>query len=123
MGMGTRPTILVVDGYVDTARMLAMWLQSTRRYRAEWTTSVNEAIYRLENLRTPDLVIVDMSTEGFMLAREIKQRWPELPVIGMTGRIPIRGDISVFESVWLKPTPFPRMLEDLRQALAPLGEA
>jgi len=80
-------SILVVDDDQDFLAQQRLRLESAG-YRVECLAGVAPARERLSGPE-PDLAIVDLMMEdmdgGIVLARELKKRWPELPVIMVTG--------------------------------------
>jgi two-component system, NtrC family, response regulator len=87
---GPRATILVVDDDASITASLGLLLKQAG-YRALPAASPAEALQRLAELPDLALVLQDMNftratsgTEGLELLRQIKGRWPALPVILMT---------------------------------------
>ncbi|MFA6003720.1 MAG: response regulator [Elusimicrobiota bacterium] len=81
------PRILVVDDDEDIAQTTAMMLQAGG-HEVETELSEKKAMAKIAAFK-PDLIVLDVmfpdnSTAGFELAREIRARHKELPVIMVT---------------------------------------
>ena len=79
-------TILVVDDD-DPVRVMLARLLRTQGYRVLQAAHANEARALLDTQR-PDLVISDIvmpGESGIELRRSILERWPEIPVILISG--------------------------------------
>ncbi len=79
-------TILVVDDD-DPVRVMLARLLRTQGYTVLQAAHANEARTQLDSAR-PDLVISDIvmpGESGIELRRGILERWPELPVILISG--------------------------------------
>jgi DNA-binding NtrC family response regulator len=79
-------TILVVDDD-DPVRVMLARLLRTQGYTVLQAAHANEARTALES-RKPDLVISDIvmpGESGIELRRSLAERWPELPVILISG--------------------------------------
>jgi len=80
--------VLIVDDDVGLARALA------RVFRARGVTVevASSAAGALDSDNLPDLALIDIVmpfTDGVGLARALRDRWPELPVVFMTGGCPV----------------------------------
>jgi len=79
-------SILVVDDELDTLRALEKMLKK-RGYRIQVACNGLEALMKL-HCNHFDLVITDLSMpelDGVQLLRRIRQEWPTLPVMVITG--------------------------------------
>jgi two-component system nitrogen regulation response regulator NtrX len=79
-------TILVVDDELSIRRELMLFL-GDENYRAIGGKDAGEALAALENEQV-DLVLLDVWMEGMdgmELLRQLKQRWPDLPVVMISG--------------------------------------
>lgn len=79
--------VLVVEDNAAVGEF-AMQLLNDLGYTAEWASSTSEALDRLERLGGYDLVFSDVVMPGgggVELARTIRARWPDLPVILVSG--------------------------------------
>lgn len=79
-------TILVVDDD-DPVRVMLARLLRTQGYLVIQAAHANEARAQLDTKR-PDLVITDIvmpGESGIELRRDILERWPEIPVILISG--------------------------------------
>jgi CheY-like chemotaxis protein len=82
------PCLLIVEDYADLAVPLARLLRRSG-YRAEVATSGNAAIRFLQSHR-PALVILDLllpDISGLEILRQLREQFPDLPVIINTGSI------------------------------------
>ncbi|NUQ65173.1 MAG: response regulator [Pirellulales bacterium] len=80
--------LLIVDDDQDFAGTLRMMLQS-RGYDVAMEHDTNNILARLDQ-RLPDALILDVMFPedpfaGFELAREIRRRFPKLPILMLTG--------------------------------------
>lgn len=85
--MMKKPRILLVDDEVEFVQTLAERLQ-LRDFDAVTAGDGEEALRRLENTAF-DLVVLDVlmpGLGGLEVLRQIKSRFPEIPVILLTGR-------------------------------------
>jgi CheY-like chemotaxis protein len=86
-----RPLILVVDDEPAIRLMMARTL-TARGYDVRTAADGQSAITILEGLRTlPAITITDLEMVGVggeELARSLARRYPEVPVIFMTGHLP-----------------------------------
>lgn len=84
---GDRPLVLVVDDDEDFRTQLAMQLEAAG-YAVRLAEGETAADAILETVR-PDLAVVDLMMEradgGFALSYRLKKRWPDLPVVMVTG--------------------------------------
>lgn len=90
------PTILVVDDEVRLADVLAAALQDLG-YRALAADSAPSALALLEQ-EPIDLVLTDLrlpGMDGHALMREIRGRWPEIPVIMITAFATVRDAVEL----------------------------
>jgi DNA-binding NtrC family response regulator len=88
--------VLVVDDHVDFANSLAMQLRHTG-LGARAVSTVRDALDALDEDSTNDLVITDIrmpEVDGLDLRRVLRHRFPELPVVLMTG-LPIEEEDNV----------------------------
>ncbi len=79
--------VLVVEDNAAVGEF-AMQLLNDLGYTAEWASSTSEALDRLERFGNYDLVFSDVVMPGgggVELARTIRARWPDLPVILVSG--------------------------------------
>jgi CheY-like chemotaxis protein len=114
--------ILFVDDHEVLARLSCEILQS-QGYRAEYAYNPNDALAKFDR-ETFDLVVTDYRMEGMNgveLARKIRQKAPEIPVVVVTGYGPEEGCDEV--SAWLeKQDLFPALLDKIKQFIGE-GEA
>jgi CheY-like chemotaxis protein len=85
--------VLLVDDDPDLISAFEAILYS-RDYQVVSAMNKSDALRRLETSQ-PDIVILDVMMEeehdGFELAREFKKKYPELPVIMLTGISEVTG--------------------------------
>ena len=85
--------ILLVDDDPDLISAFEALLYS-RGFLVSTAMNKKEAIQKLESAQ-PDIAILDVMMEdehdGFELARHFKQRYPELPIIMLTGISEVTG--------------------------------
>lgn len=90
--------ILIVDDELE----VALALQSTLEEFGYVTCVVTDAVQAIKNLtaRRPGLVLTDVAMpgtmNGVMLAREVRQIFPGLPVLLITGNPVVTGEVSEF---------------------------
>ena len=80
----TRP-ILLVEDEVAMATLLRQGLEE-EGYVVEWVLTGEEALARLEHLN-PALLVLDVrlpGIDGVEVCRQVRQRWPDLPVLMLT---------------------------------------
>ena len=81
-------TILVVEDN-DDVRAVAVSLLEQLGYRTVAVESAAAALARLSAGEIPDATFTDVvlpgDMDGLALARTVKQRWPELPIVLTTG--------------------------------------
>jgi CheY-like chemotaxis protein len=85
-------SILIVDDEPDVADLFRQQFRRETRagvYVLHFALSASEALERLANEIEPQLVVIlsDINMpgmDGLALLREIKKRWPELPVMMLT---------------------------------------
>ncbi|MFC4170874.1 response regulator [Microvirga sp. GCM10011540] len=86
--------ILVVDDEVEVALALQSMLEESG-YVTRVATNAGQVMKGLQ-VRTPDLVLTDVSMPGTMngivLAREIRQAFPALPILLITGNPAVEGE-------------------------------
>jgi len=84
---GQAPRVLLVDD--DTAvRTFAARALENRGHAVRQAGSGDEALQLLESGQAVDIVVTDIvmpGMDGLALAREVRTRWPDLPVVLMTG--------------------------------------
>ena len=90
--------VLIVDDELE----VALALQSTLEEFGYVTSIATDAAQAMKNLqaRRPGLVLTDVSMpgtmNGVMLAREVRQIFPDLPVLLITGNPVVTGEVSEF---------------------------
>lgn len=114
----TRRRILIVDDHPDTLDMLS---QACESQGAEVLSalSAREAL-ALVAQRMPQAVITDIGLrgeDGMWLLRELRQAYPALPVIALTGRSPEDALAAGFDAVLLKPTDPWQLCDEIRRVL------
>jgi CheY-like chemotaxis protein len=109
--------ILFVDDHEVLARLSCEILQM-QGYRAEYAYNGNDALAKFEREKF-DMLVTDYRMEGMTgleLAKLIRQKAPEVPVIVVTGYAPEEncGDVSA----WLeKQDLFPALLDKIKLLL------
>lgn len=126
----TGKTILVVDDDVDYLYQQKVELEAAG-YRVAEAASGNEAEKLLEKIH-PDLVVLDLMMEeedrGFSLCHAVKRRYPDVPVIMVTGVASETGiafdATTAEERRWIKadalldkPIRFEQLLREIRRLL------
>ncbi len=97
-GVPNRTEVLVVDDELE----VALALQSTLEEFGYVTTIATDAPQAMKNLqaRKPTLVLADVAMpgtmNGVMLAREVRQLFPDLPVLLITGNPMVADESSEF---------------------------
>lgn len=83
--------LLVEDD--DDCRFLSMLSLESYGYQVDVAANANDAIMSLEQ-RLPDLLLTDIAMPGMSgieLGQYVRQRWPHLKVIAVTGNHDARG--------------------------------
>lgn len=112
-------SILFVDDHEVLARLSCEILE-THGYRAVSAFNAADALAKFEKHRF-DMLVTDFRMEGMNgleLARELRSRHPELPVIIVTGYGPIAADKNV-DACLPKDELFPTLLEKIKLYLGP----
>lgn len=85
--MGANPKLLVVDNEIDICNFVKSFF-GMRGYEVATATNGDEALAKLEESK-PDMVILDVSMrrpkEGLEYLPRIKQKFPDMKVIMVTG--------------------------------------
>ncbi|MEO8279825.1 MAG: response regulator, partial [Ideonella sp.] len=80
--------LLLVEDSDDMAEVTSALLQN-HGYRVHWARDADEAWRMLEREHDFSVVLSDVvmpgSTDGLALARKVRQRWPALPVVLISG--------------------------------------
>jgi PAS domain S-box-containing protein len=118
--VGRKATILLVEDEEGVRRTAARVLR-VHGLTVEEARSGREALERLPSLAGRiDLVLSDIvmpgGVDGLALAREIARRWPELPVVLMTGYT--RDTEQVDRPLLHKPFTIDSLMEAVRSALS-----
>jgi len=112
---GTMKAILFVDDHEVLARLSCQILEM-QGYRAEYAYTAGDALAKFEREQF-DLLVTDYrmnGMNGLELAREIRQRRPQLPVIMVSGFAPQEGCPEV--DLWLeKHELFPALLDAVKR--------
>jgi CheY-like chemotaxis protein len=126
-------SILVVDDEPDVADLFRQRFRREARqgtYVLHFSYSGEEALARLDDGIRPELIgiLSDINMpgmDGLALLREIKQRWPELPVMMVTAygddERRRRADEYGAAEFIAKPVDFDRLKEQLRQLPSAAG--
>lgn len=120
---GPRPTrVLVVDDEENIRRLLRRRLEK-RGYDCEVAASAQEASARLAE-RPFDAVISDVRMpggSGLDLAETMRDRWPDIPVLLLTGVEDVRTAVQALKSgvsdYLLKPLDLDQLLSSVNRAL------
>jgi CheY-like chemotaxis protein len=120
-------SILVVDDEADVAELFRQRFRREARqgtYVLHFANSGDEALALLDDTIEPELLVVlsDINMpgmDGLQLLEEIKQRFPELPVMMVTAygddeRRRVASDLGAAEFL-SKPVDFDRLKERLRE--------
>lgn len=117
--MVMRMRVLLVDDEEEILSLLEMSLEELG-YESRLARNGAEA---LEILRTEqvDAVVTDVmmpEMDGLMLATQVKEEYPDVRVIGMSGTMELRVENTPFDAFLRKPFSF----DALRKAIAGEGE-
>ena len=107
MVAGAGATILVVDDHPDTAKLVAKLLE-TAGYGILQADSAYQAVEHLDSNRDIALVLSDIrmpNVDGFDFLRLVRQRYPSLPMVLMTG-LPIAREDFVPRGARILQKPF-----------------
>jgi len=113
-------TVLVVDDNENFADSLATLLEM-EGYRAYTTSNADDAADALDRDDTIRIVIVDVrmpSVDGFDFTRVLRHRFPELPVILMTGSTLTEADqLPRGTAILQKPFPIAKLVKIIKTLL------
>jgi PAS domain S-box-containing protein len=108
-GLKRRARVLVVDDNQDVRDVIVAYLE-TLGYQTEQAAGGRDALAMLaSNSDSVDLLIADYAMPGMSgadLARTVRARWPELPVIVITGYADTTGFDGQFDEAVLLRKPF-----------------
>jgi CheY-like chemotaxis protein len=82
------PTVLVVDDAAVDRKLISGLLSKQHDLKIELATSGDDALTRLQKLR-PDLIVTDLvmpGISGLDLVARVVDKYPQIPVILMTGK-------------------------------------
>ncbi len=106
--------ILFVDDHEVLARLACEILQM-QGYRAECAYKASEALVKFEHDKF-DMLVTDYRMEemnGLELARLVRRKAPDIPVIVVSGYAPVEGSDDVV--VWIeKQDMFPALLDKIK---------
>jgi CheY-like chemotaxis protein len=111
-------TILFVDDHEVLARLSCEILEM-QGYRAEYAYNANDALAKFERGKF-DILVTDYRMEGMdglELARLIRQKSPEMPVIIVTGYAPVEEADGIVDAWLEKHDLFPALLDKIRSLL------
>ncbi len=117
MAAGAGATILVVDDHPDTADLVARLLE-TAGYVIAQADSAYQAVEHLDGNRDISLILSDIrmpNVDGFDFLRLVRQRYPSLPMVLMTG-LPITGEDFVPRGARILQKPFG--IDELKRVVA-----
>jgi CheY-like chemotaxis protein len=117
MAAGAGATILVVDDHPDTADLVAKLLE-TAGYVIVQADSAYQAVEHLDGNRDITLILSDIrmpNVDGFDFLRLVRQRYPSLPMVLMTG-LPITGEDFVPRGARILQKPFG--IDELQRVVA-----
>ena len=121
------PTILVVDDEAAIANLLRRMLEP-EGYSILSANSAKEALAAAEQ-QDVDLLLTDVrmpEVNGYQLASEFSQRWPDKPVLYMSGytdAIGLHATLGTGVTLIEKPFRPSQLLAHVAAALAPVGRA
>jgi two-component system, NtrC family, response regulator HydG len=94
------PKILVIDDDRDMCLLLNRFL-TRKNYEVAEVYTGKKALEYLENNEAPDLILSDFRLEdmdGSVLLKKVKSKYPDLPVIIITGYSDIKTAVTVMKS-------------------------
>ncbi|HZV57592.1 MAG TPA: ATP-binding protein [Sphingobium sp.] len=113
----TRNAVLLVEDDSHVAELLVDMLDELG-YSADWKLNAADALAALESGVRPDLLLSDMVMPGAMngldLARTVRRKWPDMPVLLMTGYSAAASAVAR-EDIELLTKPY--RMEQLREKL------
>jgi CheY-like chemotaxis protein len=118
LDMVPEPIALVVDDE-PLIRMDTADLMSDAGYHVVEAATADEAFAFLEKYSSLELLFTDVQTggdlDGFMLAKKVAERWPNIEVVVTSGaRMPKEGDLPGNASFIQKPFSAETVLEALK---------
>jgi two-component system, OmpR family, response regulator len=122
MDASSPPRVLIVDDEAEYVQTLAKVLRR-RGLQVEVAGDGPAALATLDRC-TVDVALLDVKMphmDGTQLLVELRRRWPQLPVILMTGHLQEGGDEDLRRAAFaflLKPHPIPELLELIARATA-----
>jgi len=117
MAAGAGARILVVDDHPDTAELVARLLE-TAGYDIAQADSAYQAVEHLDGNRDIALILSDIrmpNVDGFDFLRLVRQRYPSLPMVLMTG-LPITREDFVPRGAMILQKPFG--IDELKRVVA-----
>ncbi len=109
--------VMLVEDDSHVAELLVDMLEELG-YRAEWKLNAADALSAMESGPRPDLLLSDMVMPGAMngldLARKVRGKWPDMPVLLMTGYSAAASAVAREEIALLTK---PYRMEQLREKL------
>lgn len=120
------PRLLVVDDEADVRYVLVQALK--RQYQVLDAGNVSEAMARAETLPSLQMLITDAcladGEDGMALAAALRERWPQLPVIIVSGLPQDPSQPLPAGCLWLeKPISLKTLRESVQRQLGASGEA
>ncbi len=95
-------TVFLVDDDIDLVEQNSMILKE-KGYKVETAYTGQAALKKLDDIK-PDILVLDVMMEhrtaGFVLARELGKKYPELPVIIVSGDPEKVNWLGETESAW-----------------------
>jgi len=110
--------ILFVDDHEVLARLSCEILEM-QGYRAEYAYNANDALAKFERDKF-DMLVTDYRMEGMNgleLAKLIRQKSPEIPVIIVTGYSPVEHSDGIVDAWLEKHHLFPALLDKIKSIL------
>ncbi len=118
--MDARKKVLIVDDERNIGKMTEMALSFAGGYSTLYCESAASALSKIQYEFIPDLVITDLQMpvmDGLELAKILKEKIPNLPIIILTGRPDLVPRDSPADMVIGKPYFMADFLEKVKQLI------
>ena len=113
------PTVLIADDNRDVVFVMSHLLEEAG-YTVVSANSTREALQRLDDVGGIELVLSDVrmpGEDGLALARALRERFPAIPIILMTGLAMAADEVPAGAGVLMKPIDFADLERAVKEKL------